>query len=111
MHAFGSFGRREKDIALHASYGVIGHQEAEAVAMDGEAAGEIFGIVANRDEVPGAEFDELAFIAETVERLFKLVTIFALEAQFANELFIGGAGVREMADVIDEACVVEGLRG
>jgi hypothetical protein len=107
MHAFGGFGRREEDIALDAGDGVIGDEKAETIAMDREAAGKVFGIVTDGNEVAGSEFDEVAFVAEPIEGFFEGLAVFAVQAELANELFVSGPGVRKMANVIDEARVVE----
>ena len=69
MHALGRFGG-DKDIALDARHRVVGHQKTETIAMDGQAPSQIFRIVADRDKVARAKFDEMAFVAETVKCLF-----------------------------------------
>ena len=105
MHQFAGFVGREKDIAGDVGKGLVRDEKAEAVAMDGDAADGIFAVTANGDEMAGAEFDELAFFRETVERFFESVTIFASEVEFFNELFVGGAGVGQALDVFQQSGV------
>ena len=82
MHQFAGFVGREKDIAGDVGKGLVGDEKAEAVAMDGDATDGVFAVAANGDDMAGAEFDELAFFREPVERLFESVTIFAREVEF-----------------------------
>jgi hypothetical protein len=77
--------------------------------MNGDAAGNVFGIVADGDEMAGAKFNQHAFDAKTVERLFELIAVLAGEAEFFDQLFIGTAGVRKLAQMVQQGGVTEGF--
>ena len=109
VHKLRALARRQEDIALDVGDGFVGNEETKAVAMNGDAAGNVFGIVADGDEVAGAQFDQGAFIAETVERLFELIAVLAGEAEFFDQLFVGTAGVRKLAQMFQECGVTEGF--
>jgi len=108
MHAFGSFRMRKENVTFDASDGLVGDEKTETVAVKREAAGKIFGIVADGDEVAGAQFDEQAFFAEPVESVFEMVAVLAMQMQLADELLVGGAGVRKLANVLEQAGVSKG---
>jgi site-specific recombinase XerD len=107
VHAFGGFVRGQEDVALDVSERLIGNQKSETVTMNGEAAADVLGIGTDSDEVTRPQFDQLAFFAQAIENIFERVTVFALEAQFANKLLEAGTGMRELANMIEKARVRE----
>jgi hypothetical protein len=111
VHAFGGFGRREKDVTLNSGDGLIWNKKAKTIAMNREAASQIFGVATDGDKMTGAKFDKLAFFAEPVKGVFERIAVLSLQAQFLDQLLVRGTGVRKAADMIEKSGVRERLRG
>ncbi len=109
MHRLFGFARRQEQIAAQTFDGRIGYDETEAVAMGDEAADGELAVEAGDDVMAAASFEDLAFLFQPFQGIFDLGLRRALGAQFADELFIGGPGVRKARDVFQQVCVSHGL--
>ena len=90
VHGLRGGGRGEVDVALDAFDGAIGDDEAEAIAVHAEAAGDELAGVGGGDVEAGLEFDEFAAGGEAVEGAFEFISHGSAHAEFADELLGGG---------------------
>ncbi len=108
MHAFFGLVRRQKDISSAGLAGSgIGKEKAEAVAVNGKASGQIVRFGSGGNEVTGAQFNEQTLFREAVESVFESIAIFADKFQFADELLISAAAVRQRTDMLQQGAVVK----
>jgi len=56
-----------------------------------------------------AQLYEQPFVGKTIERLFERIPLGALQAQFANELLESRSCVRELANMLQYACIAKAL--
>ena len=96
---------RDEDIAGDALDGVIGNQEAVAIAVHVEAADGEFAAAGGDGEVAGAQLDQVAAGGQAGEGGFQFRAIVALGSQLAHELFEIGLGVRQAGDVVEKGGV------
>lgn len=92
----------EVDVADDAGDGFIGDEEAETVAVDGDAAG---GEVAGEGgglEVAVADFDEVAGVEESFEGVFEEGTAVALGAEVLIKLLEAGFALGEFEDMRED---------
>ncbi len=108
VHAFRCFGRRQEDVAVNA-FGRrrVGHQKSEAVTMQREPAGYVLGIGAGRDKVSGAQLDQQSFVGQPVESIFEALAALPLQGKFAHQLLECCPGVRQPANVFQQAPIIE----
>ena len=79
---------------------MIGDQETVAVAMHVEAAGCDIRGWRRRNEVAGAQLDQLPLVAEAVQRRLQSVAVLALQPQFLHQLFIGWRAHAEAGECV-----------
>lgn len=108
VHSLGRFGRGKEDITTNRlGRRRIGNEEAEAVAMNRKPAGQVFRIDAGSDEMTGAQFGEQPLAGQPVQCIFEGVTVFTLQVQLADQLFIGAAAMRQTPYVLEHAAIVD----
>ncbi len=93
----------DEDIAFQgAALGGVRHDEAVAVAMHAEAAGDEVlagGGVLGQGVTVAAGLDEATALDQRFEALGKLLTLFTPQAHLAHELFVSGRVVWLAFDV------------
>ena len=98
MALLGGVGR-DVDVAGDAFDGTVGDQEAVAVAVHVEAADGELAAAGGDGVLAGAQLDEVAARDQARERGFQFLRVVALGAEFADQLFEIGAGVRAAVEM------------
>jgi hypothetical protein len=110
MHCLLRLIGRQKHIALHMFNRALWNQETVAVSMQNDFSGEVFGIVANSNEVPRPQLNQFAAAAQALQGALEFVPIIAGSAKFLDELFVCSPRMRQFADVRKQVFVTESTR-
>lgn len=98
--------RIDEEITFEAFGFFVGHDEAEAIAVHAESAGDEIAGFGGGLVLEGTELEEEAFAREAAEGAFDFVAAHAFAAEFAEELFLVGAAVGQARDVREERFVL-----
>ena len=106
--------RRDEDVSgkfrfqLTERFG-IGNDEAEAVAVHGEASGDevLVGGCLWELEAVGVDRDELAALDQLLQMVVEFAALFAVQSEFTDELLVSGLALGLAGDVLEDGGVGE----